>query len=246
VDQLIFVFGKERNRRSPGLILSPSDFLHTSQNLPGTREEREGVWQMRAGVQVDQFSLDLVHLPVKEVSASGMPKDGASQARGSLLRFFGRLPGGVDLGVDVGRDNGSLKKGAFVQTIVLDVLKPYVEWGYDGATRSDSSLVGVSYEGLPDAAIRGEIYQQSALWQNISPLFKDQSYGILSVSVAEWLNRFNLTESLIRSLQTNSYANILRAEWLLSSRNVVGARLQYAVQGPTEQWQSSLDFKTNF
>jgi hypothetical protein len=242
-DHLSFAVGKERSRRSPGLMVSPADILHTAQNAPGLREERGGVWLARASWQTERQTVDLLAL------------DGAiepDEPGGVALRYFRRMSSGWDLGLDVGSLDDEPKAGAFVQTIAWQVWKVYAEAGYDGATATRSQLVGVGYEGSSDYALRAEWYgkdrettRRPGGGLDMSTLFHGKSYATVSASALELRDRFTLTETFVKSLEDGTYGNLFRLDCLIGDRHVAGATLIHAGLGGMEQRQLIVDWKTS-
>jgi len=221
VDKFLLVLGKERNRRAPGLILSPSDFLHSNQSLPGLREERSGIWLARVSWQVSDQSIDLIALPVNKQTSTGLAAEDSEYA-GTVARYFKRFEGGLDLGIDYGRLGDQSKAGLFLQTILAEVWKVYGEGGYDSQSEATSTLLGGSFEGWADVSVRAEWYQQEDGWKPNLLLLHDPSYLILSLSVIELMDRFNLTPTFLHSLSSSHQTSIVRGEWVVDDRQVVG------------------------
>lgn len=246
IDSLLLVVGKERNRRAPGLIVSPSDFIHSSQNLPGLREERSGVWLARAAWQGSEQSFDLMALPVTQENSQGLVADG-NEYKGTVARYFGRLESAWDLGVDYGQFQEHSQAGFFLQTMLAKVWKIYAEAGYHSQAEAHSTLLGGSYEGSSDWSLRLEWYQQDEKWLPTFALLKEQSYLIVSMSVIELWDRFNLTPTLLQSIGPHDHrAGIFRGEWLVDPRHVAGLSfLSLSPERPLA-WQASLDWKINF
>lgn len=240
----VLALGKERNRRTPGLIVSPGDFIHANQSVPGMRPESGGVWLGRLAWQTETQSADLIALPVSRQSATGMPADD-SQYAGTVARYFRRLPSGFDVGVDVGEVEENIKAGAFVQTIAAQIWKFYAESGYDDLSASASHLVGIGFEGSTTYSVRAEWYGRAAVWAPPSPMFTDLSYTIVSVGAVELLNRLNITDTLVRSLDTSHYFNLARAEWLVSDLHVVGITMTHLESGQPFRWQTTADWKVS-
>lgn len=246
VDSLVLVVGKERNRRAPGLIVSPSDFIHSNQNLPGLREERSGVWLARAAWQGKDQSFDLMALPVTVENSQGLIAD-ESEYKGTVARYLGRLGSGWDLGIDYGQFREHSQTGFFLQTLLADVWKVYAEAGVNSQTEAHSTLVGGSFEGSSDWSLRAEWYQQSENWVPTLALLKEPDYLILSLTVIELWDRFNLTPTLLQSLGRHHHqAGIFRGEWLVDQRQIVG--LTFLTMNPERPltWQANLDWKINF
>lgn len=245
-DSFLFVLGKERNRRAPGLIVSPSDFIHSNPNLPGLREERSGVWLARASFQGPQQSFDLMALPVTLENEQGMIGEG-SRYKGTVARYFGRLESGWDLGVDYGQFEDDSQAGIFVQTMLAAVWKVYAEGGYHSENEAHSTLLGGSYEGSSDWNLRLEWYQQDERWRPSLLLLQDRNYLILSLSVIEVWDLFNLTPTLLQSLDCQDHqSGILRAEWLMNQRQVAGLTFVSMSADKSSAWQLNLDWKINF
>lgn len=245
IDALVLVVGKERNRRAPGLIVSPSDFLHSNESVPGLRQERSGVWLARASLQDQKYSLDLIVLPVNKQTPAGFLADD-SDYLGVAVRYFQRLPGGIDVGVDVGSIDEELKAGSFIQTIVAQAWKLYAEAGYDEKTKSTDQLFGVGYEGSSNFTVRTEWYSQAESAIAASPLFIDRSYSISSLSFVEIFDRFNVTDTFVRSLASERYFNLMRLDWLVSARHVAGITLINIEPNQAMTWQAIVDWKVNF
>lgn len=242
-DRLSFALGKERSRRSPGLMVSPADFLHTAQNAPGLREERGGLWLARASWQTERQTVDVLAL------AGDIEPE---EAGGAALRYFRRFDSGWDLGLDVGRLDDESKAGAFAQTIAWQVWKVYAEAGYDGATETRSHLAGVSYEGSSDYTLRAEWYgkdqettRRPGGGLDMSTLFHGKSYATFSASALELRDRFTLTETFVKSLGDGTYGNLFRLDGLIGDRHVAGATLIHAGIRGMEQRQLIVDWKTS-
>lgn len=245
-DSLLFVLGKERSRRAPGLIVSPSDFIHSNQNLPGLREERSGVWLARAALQGSHQSFDLMALPATLENEQGMIAEG-SRYKGTVARYFGRLESGWDLGVDYGQFQDFSQAGFFVQTMLADFWKVYAEGGYHSRNEAYSTLLGGSYEGSADWNLRLEWYQQDEHWRPTLVLLEDQNYLILSLTVIELWDRLNLTPTLLQSLHSDNHrAGIFRGEWLMNQRQVAGLSFVSMSAEQSSAWQLNLDWKINF
>jgi hypothetical protein len=242
MDQLVFVAGKERNRRSPGLIISPSDFIHSAQAIPGLREARSGVWLGRIAWQTAEQSADLIALPVSAVSDTGFPTD-ESKYYGSAARYFARVPGFVDIGFDIGQIGDHFKTGAFAQTIFLQSWKVYGETGYDDQSAASSHLVGVGYEGSSTYTARAEYYTREAGFPIPMPMLTESSYVILSGGATNWRDVFNFTETVVHSVEKKQYLNLLRAEWLANDFQTGGITLVHLAPRVPFHWQLLADWK---
>jgi hypothetical protein len=246
LDSLLFVLGKERNCRAPGMIVSPSDFLHSHQNLPGLREERQGRWLTRIAWQGKNHSFDLLALPVTSENDQGLVAD-ASQYQGTVFRYLGRIASGWDIAVDYGQLQDSRRAGFFLQTLQSQVWKVYAEAGYDSQNEAYSTLLGGSYEGFSDWSLRLEWYQQDEGWESTLALLTERNYAYASLTVIELMDRFNLTPTLMRSFSEDpNYAGIMRAEWLINDRQTLGATYLGLDPERPFAWQANVDWKINF
>ncbi len=156
-----YFIGKERNRRSPGLMVSPSDFIYSNTNLPGQREDRKGVWLGRLSYQKINGSVDFLILPVQNETQEGMPDSNQSSNEGAVRGLYQFK--GIDVSLMVGRYLGLNRAGTSVQTLLLNKYKMYVELGtQEEITRYNNtikdyavqSLVGFVYEGSEAFSLR--------------------------------------------------------------------------------------------
>jgi len=250
-DDLVLVAGKERNRRSPGLIISPSDFVHTSQSLPGQDEQRNGEWLVRASHQTKDHTVDFIALAATESRTNGFPEE-KTEPRGGLVRFFHQFSN-MDLNLSAGKVDKSLRAGASTQGFILSSWRVYAEAGFDKERQFliydreyvSSYLIGTGYDGDKFTG-RAEFYQNGAgltateytnltesikrtpkakrdeFSQQFSTPFLRKSYAILSLSLIEIKDIINITETMIRSTEDASWIALSRLELLAGSRNVVG------------------------
>jgi|GEM_PF-3282457 len=255
VDSLVVAFGKERNRRAPGLIVSPSDFIHSAQNLPGTEEQKTGEWLARLSWQESGQTTDLFILPVDATIENGMPaKD--PKHRGSAVRVF-RQFSNFDLSLAIGDLDETKKAGISSQGFLTGSWRVYGEAGYSEESpflryarrHSGSYLIGTGYDATK-YSVRLEYYENSAglskaefdalLFAFSHPMpgrgtqapealagpFLRQKYVIANFNLIEVFDRFNLTETLIAGTEDSSWLALSRFEWLVNPRNVAGATLK--------------------
>lgn len=246
-----YFIGKERNRRSPGLMVSPSDFIYSNTNLPGQREDRKGVWLGRVSYQKINGSVDFLILPVQNETPEGMP-DSKQDNNGGALRGLYQF-WGLDVSFMAGRYLGTNRAGASVQTLLLNKYKMYVEVGtQDESTRYNNtkknypvqSLVGLGYEGSEDFSVRLEYFENGqglnsdefnqmmrlrSLFPsqftgntNLQSPFIRQKYLITSVTFPEIKKKYNFTISGIKSLEDDSLLSITRLEYIATDRLLVG------------------------
>jgi hypothetical protein len=258
-DEFQYFIGKERNRRSPGLIVSPSDFIHSTTNLPGQREDRKGVWLARVSYQKINHSFDVIALPVQYETSDGSPESRQNSADLAVrgLKQFSN----VDLSFMAGRYLGIRRAGMSAQSLLENKYKFYLELGtqeesklYNNTTKSNpaQALLGAGYEGSEDFAARLEYYEngQGLSSEEFSQMmrtfalfpamaasrtgsqnpFLRQKYLIASLSMPEIQDRYNLTFSAIKSLEDDSSLGIFRFEYIASDKLLLGVG-QSQVQG---------------
>ena len=224
--------GKERTRKSPGLIVSPGDFIHAGENLPGLREQRTGTWNIRVSWQSPVASVDAMALPLMINDEYGIPvSDG--QKRGGALRAF--LQYGVfDAALSGGIIDGGAVFGAHLQAFALKALKLYAEAGFqhDAATRAIKKentlavLVGARYEGVTDMSFTAEVYRNGAGLTGAEPgRFAKTWYAIASASHANLWRESSLTLTHIQSLEENSCSLLGRYQLPFGAMNTAGVTL---------------------
>ena len=130
-----------------------------------------------------------------------------------------------------------------MQTVAWQVWKIYAEGGQDERSKSRSRLLGLSYEGSSTYTLHAEWYGRDKTWAPPSPLFADQSYAIISAGAVELADRFNLTETVVKSLEHRSYFSLARCEWLASDHQVVGLTMIDLYPAQLFQWQAVADWK---
>lgn len=240
---LMVAVGKERNRRSPGIVISPSDLLFSMTNLPGLREDRVGVWLARASYQETHSSYDLYLLPVDQETSGGWP-EGNSKYRGSLVRTFQQFDN-WDFSLSAGRLQNVNRVGFSTEAIFSNLVKAYAEYGYYSQytsalkTRSDLSqfLVGLGYEGSTTYGLKAEYFyngvgysgaeyellMRSPRFVSVAPnFFQRKNYAILSASAIEIRDKYNFYLSQISSLDDGASTTLLRTEYLATGRLVLG------------------------
>ncbi|MBK8205088.1 MAG: hypothetical protein IPK68_23285 [Bdellovibrionales bacterium] len=265
-DSVQIFAGKERNRRSPGLIVSPSDFIYSNTNLPGQREDRKGVWLARVSYQQINHSFDVIALPVQYETSEGMPESRQDRADGAVrgLKQFDHL----DISFMMGRYLGIRRAGISAQSLLKDKYKFYLDLGtqeqsklYNNKTRSNpiQTLVGVGFEGSEDYNVRLEYYENGqglksdefsqmmqafALFPTLATSatarqnpFLRQKYLIASLSVPEIHDRYNLTLSAIKSLEDDSGLWVSRFEYIASDKLLMGLSLNQVQGGTGSQYQ---------
>ncbi len=248
-DNYSIAFGKERSRRSPGIFISPSDLIFTQSQLPGQREDRRGVWSLRASFQKMKSSYDLFLLPVDKMNPQGFPDKKAKYA-GTVLRTFHQFEE-LDMSASFGEFNGILRAGLSAQTIFRNTWKHYYEFGYshkqnriDGSEKKNLSqqLLGTSYEGSNDYSVKLEYFYNGfglnpaefdTLKQKILALpvlsnvellstpFIRQHFTILTASAPDIFDRYNLITAVIKSLAWASLMRSLRESALNPPKTTV-------------------------
>jgi hypothetical protein len=237
LDKLVLTLGKERNRRSPGLVFSPSEILHPSQQAPGLREDRTGLWLARLSYQIPILTVDLIALPVKQMRDNGFP-DKDSSPKGAVLRGYIQKSG-VEISGSVGLIDKELQSGAYAQGFLVKSLKLYSEWGYREKQRLlnrpiadfQSWLVGWSFEGIDKLQLRMEYLSQpygltpkdiSLNQASFSTPFVGRQFAIASIGAVDLFNRLSLYATIIKSLDEPSYLGVSHLDVTLSDRLTTG------------------------
>lgn len=274
LERVQYFVGKERNRRSPGLIVSPSDFLFSSSSLPGQREDRNGVWLGRLSYQAIAGSFDLFFLPVQAETAVGLPESNQNSSEAAVRGLY-QLQS-FDLNVMMGRYRGISRVGFSGQTLVANAYKIYIEIGtqeehsiYNGSKKSYpvQSLLGVGYEGSQDFTLRFEYFENGQGLNSeefaqmmrmrtmfpsrfggatsLSTPFVRQKFLIASLSLPELQKKYNITASGVGSLEDDSALGILRFEYLAGDRFIVGlSQTQISGQDGSQYQYRSFDSQT--
>lgn len=229
-----FALGKERSRKSPGLIVSPSDFLYPIENLPGQREQRAGIWQGRASWVGETNQVDVLILPDLVVDEHGLPSKDETRSGGAARWFY--LSRDFDVGLTLARIEADNYAGGFVQTFV-GATKVYAEYGFReqetllGVNRSDVStaLLGASHEGVPDLTLKLEYYYNGAGLRGLMPpttmpgnIFYRRHYVIAHASAINLWRTSTLSGVLIRALGEDDRTALVRYDLPLSARQTAG------------------------
>lgn len=265
-EKLQYFIGKERNRRSPGLIVSPSDFIYSNTNLPGQREDRKGVWLARTSYQQINFSLDLIILPVQNETVAGLP-DSQQDSTGAALRALKQWDI-FDISIMAGRHLGVNRVGVSGQTLWDNKYKMYVELGtaaevnlYNNRKKSNpiQTLLGISFEESKDFTTRLEYYHngqglnaeefsQMQQYLKLAPplvtnknkqknSFLRQHYLIASLTFPELDEKYNLTFSAIKSLEDDSIIGSSRFEYIVTDKILTGISFKHLQGGADSQLQ---------
>ncbi|MCB0418094.1 MAG: hypothetical protein KDD39_10610 [Bdellovibrionales bacterium] len=213
----VFAVGRERNRRSPGLFVSPSDPLHTNPTLAGPREIRTGEWIARVSHQAALHSTDVFYVPFRTLTKEGFPNE---SPRGEFwLRHFHKV-GPIDLDLSGGRLDGKWRGGLSALGFLASVWKFYGEFGYrEGDVWS--ALLGAAFEGNDDFSVRTEFLYSSTASLTPVPLPRGWLW-IVNVGFPEVADRFNFYLTGIQSLESSITVGLLRAEWLANNHNTFG------------------------
>lgn len=242
-EQVVLAIGKERNRRSPGIVVSPSDLLFTQAQLPGLREDRQGLWLGRASYQRPQSSYDLFLLPVNATDEYGWPEK-KTEYYGTVVRTLQQFEN-LDLSVSLGELGNVNRAGLAAQFIFAKVWKTYYEFGYQ-EDFDPQNLVGISYEGSDDYGFKLEYFHNGpGAAAGLFP-FVDQNYGIVTVSAIEWKNHWNFFLSYIQNLEDKSNLALGRAEYLVSDHLVGGLTALVFNGNPFLDERYALDLKYTF
>ncbi len=218
--------GKERNRRSPGLLVSPSDVLHDNQPLPGMEEDRSGLWLARASWLAPGRSVDMIILPVDRVNEQGMPHEDA-ESHGAVLRFFQQFSN-IDVQLNAGRVQEYSVFGASMQGFVFDAWKVYGEAGYRESqttlvfTKEDvwSYLAGVGYEGRSDWTARLEYYRDEGglsdqeselLWRRATSLSSHAASASMNTSLVDPFIRQNYVIASVSLIELADCWNVTQS-----------------------------------
>jgi hypothetical protein len=237
-ESLNFALGKERNRRAPGIIISPSDLLFSQTNLPGLTEDRRGVWLVRGSYQILKSSYDVILLPTNQQTEGGWPES-SSKYYGAMARTLQQFVN-WDISLSMASLNSNSRVGLALQGIVKDYWKTYFESGYFGNSNSYQHLLGLGYEGSNDYSAKIEYFYNETGLREGPTLFTQRSYAILTASAQELYNKFNLISSVVKSLEDSTELVILRAEYLATNQLVTG--ITSVTASNTEQYGFDLKY----
>lgn len=256
-ETISLAFGRERNFRAPGLLINPSDIIHPSQNVPGQRMQRAGVWLARASYQTRPLTIDAMFLPYNNLTANGLPFETESKDFGGVGRLF-LVTGIGDFGVTGGYFNQLWQLGTFYSSYLVRKLETHAELGISQSQRaraligsrldigSSSSFTLEGYfnnRGLSKDEFEAGLKKtttQSVSTQAFSGsatasfnLFPRRWYTIASVSSTDILNLFNLSLSEVLGLEDFSSLTFFRWDWLVSDQSTL-ALLLIAIHGPRD------------
>lgn len=241
--------GKERARKSPGLIISPSDFIFIDESLPGMREQREGMWLGRLSWQTPQQSADVIIIPYFNKDRWGWP-DHQNLQDAAALRYFYQT-NNFDVGFQGGHISNNLRLGAFAQYFITKVTKIYFDVGYTDKKEvlfferqhAFDEIFGVTYDGISDVSLRAEIYHNQAglnqkeldmvlpflLMQSeeyetssISNFLLRQWYLIMSLNILNMWHESDFTFSTVNGLDERSHLVLARYKIPLSQAQELG------------------------
>lgn len=220
-----YALGKERNRRTPGFFVSPSDFLFAQTALPGQREDRVGIWLARASWQSDRASIDGFYLAGDHLDRSGWLR--ADQDPGAAVRALFKVGEG-DANVLIGHRAGQDRAGVSLEDFVAKVWKVYLEVGAKRVSenlaapieRPVAGLAGLSYEGSEDFSWRIEYFQQQD--PGLTPPFLREKYVLATLQFPEVRDRFNFFVSGIASAEDDGRLFVGRGEWLSGPHSLWG------------------------
>ena len=255
--------GRELSRKSPGLIVSPSDFIYTARSLPGARDQRQGVWQARAAYLDAGLSLEALYLPDLVLEEHGLP-DARRSPSARAVRYFQQLPA-FDLAVNYLQQDDRRSVGGFVQGYAGKSLKLYLDTASRQEAAADrvSTLWGASYEALRDFTARGELFYQNR--DRIEPVatpwpasatalaaggdfFIHHAYLIASLAWIDLWRQGSVICNYIGAMDYDQSLYMLRAELPLSSHQVMGLTTLYLPRLVADQdlHVAALDWKYAF
>jgi len=236
--------GRERARKSPGLVISPSDFLFPNDSLPGMRELREGVWLARGSWQVPGHSADAIYVHNLITEEHGWP-DRDQRERGGVLRYF-RQSSAFDAALNAAALEGDVSVGAWAQTYVFKTTKLYVDAGYREIDRLLGrpvkdvvrTLVGASYEGETYGTFRLEYLHindgiegavtappSTSVTDILNSIFYRPRNAIASVQLSDLWHESSFTLNHIRALDYSEWLWMIRYDLPVTNHQIVGTTL---------------------
>jgi hypothetical protein len=240
-EKIQWAIGKERSRRAPGMLISPSDIIYSQSNLPGQREDRHGVWLGRLSFQEITESYDIYVLHVDSEWQNGLPKSkqGASSFAARVFHQFAN----VDLSLSIGKIQNINKIGLAIQGLIDNVYKLYTELGTQeysllpiGIKKQNpyQTLLGFGYEGSDTFNIKfeylnnGQGLTQAEFKQVQLPFmvpFARQKYILINLVFPEIRKRYNIIGTSIVALEDNANLRLLRGEYIATDQLLLGASL---------------------
>lgn len=209
--------GKERTKQAPALLITPSDFIDSSQALPGMLENRDGTWQVRLSYLSSHWSSELIVLPIDQLRRNGLPDDRLKQQAGWAWRNYLHIAGN-DLGVTIGswslralsalgeatpRYNRNFSRmtgflGLSAQRFVTDNLKCY---GEAGSMQHVVTLLGTERGQATDYAL-GLEYMGSNLSLRSEYLLLERGLNSVEFSMLRSKASINAPDTEITSIRT--------------------------------------------
>ena len=262
------LLGKERARKSPGMVVSPSDFLFPNDSLPGMRELRAGVWMARASWQVPGHSVDAIYVYNLAVNDQGFPDDDQTR-RGASLRYF-RQSSAFDAGMNYAGIDGEHAAGGWAQTYVMKTTKLYLDAAYRESEQILNQsprdvtkvLVGANYEGYSDGLFRVEVLANNRGLEGavavvpattnafgvLDSVFYRRWYGIASVQFSDLWKESVFTLNHIRAFEYSEWIWMARYELPLTRHQAIGSMLGlfHKLAGIPDAKLVTLDWKYTF
>lgn len=267
-DSWEFLLGKERARKSPGMVVSPSDFLFPNDSLPGMREQRAGVWMARASWQLPGHTIDALYLHNLAVNDQGFPDNDQTRS-GAALRYF-RQSTAFDVGMNYAVIDGEHAAGGWAQTYIRKTTKLYLDAAYRESeqilnqTVPDVTkvLIGANYEGYSDGLFRVEILANNRgldgtvavapgtvnIFGVLDSVFYRRWYGIASVQFSDLWKESVFTLNHIRAFEYSEWIWMARYEIPLTRHQAIGSMfgLFHKMAGIPDATLATLDWKYTF
>jgi hypothetical protein len=260
--------GKERARKSPGMVLSPSDFLFPNDSLPGLREQREGVWMARGSWLAPGHSVDVIYAPNLVVNDQGLPDDDETR-RAAALRYF-RQSSAFDAGANLATIDGDPAAGFWGQTYLFKTTKIYLDAAWRDTDQvlnrtvhdASKALAGVSYEGYSHGTFRLEVYANNRGLEGtvtaapaaagasdpFNNIFYRRGYGIASVQLTDLWRESAFTLNHIRAFEYSEWVWVARYELPLTAHQAVGTTVArfHGLATTPDATLATLDWKYTF